>query len=104
LFLQWATSKPVAEASFKNGAAAARASSWRSEAAATQLGSENAERMQKVLQNVDSTNLSNAWKHAKWSEVADPFARALNATVVGGSAEKELGKAQAAALKILGMD
>lgn len=103
LFLQWATSKPLAAAAGAAGTSPARASAWHGDVIGQHLGTDNVERVLGSLETADSTKMALAWKHAAWPEVSDSLARAINAAVAGSSTPAEaLATAQRDALRAIG--
>ncbi|GIJ30312.1 substrate-binding protein [Micromonospora qiuiae] len=85
LFLQWATSKPMAAAAGAAGTSPSRSSAWQDESIRQRLGTENVDRVLSSLQEADSEPMALAWKHAKWPEISDALARAVNGVVAGQS-------------------
>jgi multiple sugar transport system substrate-binding protein len=103
LFLQWATSKPLAAAAGAAGTSPARASAWQGSAIGSSLGQENVDRVLASLRTADATPMALAWKHAKWPEISDSLARAVNAAVAGStSPAAALRATQQVALKAVG--
>ena len=100
LFLQWATSAPVAYQS-QLDVTTARASAWKNPEAAAAMGVKNTATISKILATVDTKAMALAWTNANWPQVADALARAVNKTITGGDAKKELDNAQKIALKAL---
>jgi len=102
LFLEWATSEPISEQGAANGASPARQAAWSSPYATKSIGADNAKRVKDAIASVDSSYMATAWKNPKWSQVADPLARAINSVVTGTDAQSTLGGAQKTASSILG--
>lgn len=103
LFLQWATSKPIAAAAGAAGTSPARASAWEGEVIGEHLGTENIERVLPFLESADATPMALSWKHAAWPEVSDSLARAINACVAGSATPADaLAQTQQDALKAVG--
>jgi len=103
LFLQWATSKPLAAAAGAAGTSPARASAWEGSTIGSTLGKDNVDRVLGSLRTADATPMALAWKHEKWAEISDSLARAVNAAVAGsGSPADVLRSTQQDALKAIG--
>lgn len=100
LFLQWATSAPVTYES-QTDVTTARSTAWKNPAANAAMGQKNADMISNILATVDTKAMANAWTNANWPQVADALGRAINKTITGGDAKKELDKAQAIALKAM---
>jgi multiple sugar transport system substrate-binding protein len=83
LFLQWATSKPMAAAAGAAGTSPSRSSAWQDATIRKNLGAQNVDRVLSSLQKADSQPMALAWKHAKWPEISDALARAVNSVVAG---------------------
>ena len=101
LFLQWATSAPVTYES-QLDVTTARSTAWKNPIAAAGMGQKNADVIADTLAKVETKAMANAWTNANWPQVADALGRAINKTITGGNAKKELDKAQAIAVKALG--
>jgi multiple sugar transport system substrate-binding protein len=103
LFLQWATSKPLAAAAGAAGTSPARASAWEGDVISSTLGKDNVDRVLGSLRTADASPMALAWKHEKWAEISDSLARTVNAAVAGsGSPADLLRKTQQDALKAIG--
>ncbi|MFV0406598.1 MAG: extracellular solute-binding protein [Propioniciclava sp.] len=103
LFLQWATSKPIAAVAGEAGTSPARASAWEGDVITQTLGSENVDRVLSSLVEADATPMALAWKHEAWPEISDSLARAVNATVAGSASPADaLATSQQDALDAIG--
>ena len=80
----------------------ARSTAWKNPIAAAGMGQKNADVIADTLAKVETKAMANAWTNANWPQVADALGRAINKTITGGDAKKELDKAQAIAVKALG--
>ena len=65
------------------------------------MGTKNTATISNILATVDTKAMALAWTNANWPQVADALARAVNKTITGGDAKKELDNAQKIALKAL---
>ena len=83
LFLMWATSKPTSTLAAAAGLATPRASAWRSQAFKDAFGAEAASAALTNLSNADGDIMKATWFHAQAGEVLDPFAIAVNESIVG---------------------
>lgn len=103
LFLQWATSKPIAAAAGAAGTSPARASAWEGDVIGEHLGADNVERVLPFLESADATPMALSWKHAAWPEISDSLARAINSTVAGSATPADaLAASQQDALRATG--
>ncbi|MCW2638903.1 MAG: substrate-binding protein [Dactylosporangium sp.] len=85
LFLQWATSKPMAAIAGAAGTSPSRASAWQDPAVEKNLGADNVGRILDSLKAADSQPMALAWKHPQWPQISDAIARAVNSVVAGSS-------------------
>lgn len=103
LFLMWATSKPTGMLASAAGLATPRASAWGSQAFKDSFGAEAAEAALTNLSNTDGDIMKATWFHAQAGEVLDPFAIAVNESIIGArDTESALKEAAVKARRALG--
>lgn len=88
LFVQWATSKPVYEATGPTTGTAIRSSAWATAKMSDIMGPAPVSVIRKALEGADSTPMALAWNNKSWAQIASYVAEGVSSAVAGSSSVK----------------